>query len=156
MLIEDFYKTIKDYKNGRFVRLSYHVPLDNYTKAAALKAGNHISKSVVKNVRLGCDYDKMAAVIEAKANGRGTREMYEEPIIEDLLYKNKKNDTVYLRVGNVVGNNYATTIWFNNGKPITEDEARIYLRESYFDPRNGKEVQNIKLENVLSIGGAAA
>ena len=155
MLIEDFYKTIKDYKNGRFVRLSYHVPLDDYMKSAELKAGNHITKSVVKNVRLGCDYHNMAAVIEAKENGRGTREMYEEPIIEDLLYKNKKNGTVYLRVGNVVGNNYATTIYFNNGKPITEDEARIYLRDSYFKDRKGKEVQNIKIENILAIGGAA-
>ena len=42
------------------------------------------------------------------------------------------------------------------GTGITEDEAKIYLRKSYIDSdRPRPEVQNIKLENILSIGGAA-
>lgn len=151
MRLADLNKALKGYTKGSFIRIEYVTDVTPSMKASEKKLGNRIEKRVEKTVRLGCDYHKMKSTIYAKANGRGTREMYEEEVIEDLLYQNKKNDTLYLRVGTVENDNNKT-VWKLNGKVVTKEEVTKYLVPSYFNKKGTMEVQNIKLDNVKRLG----
>ena len=151
MRLANLRKALNNYTKGSFIRIEYVSDVTNSMKASEKKLGNRIEKVVEKTVRLGCDYHKMKSTIYAKENGRGTREMYEEEVIEDLLYQNKKNDTLYLRVGTVENDNNKT-IWLLNGQPINKEEVKKYLVPSYFNRKGSMEVQNIKLDNVRRLG----
>lgn len=151
MRLADLRKALTNYNKGSFIRIEYVTDVTNSMKASEKKLGNKIEKRVEKTVRLGCDYHKMKSTIYAKENGRGTREMYEEEVIEDLLYQNKKNDTLYLRVGTVENDNN-NTVWLLNGEVVDKETVKNFLVPSYFNKKGTMEVQNIKLENVRRLG----
>lgn len=151
MKLSDLRKALQGYNKGSFIRIGYTTDLTSSMKASEKKLGHKVEKVVEKTVRLGCDYHKMQATIYAKENGRGTRSMYEEEVIEDLLYQNKKNDTLYLRVGTVENDN-SQTVWKLNGKVVNIEEVKKYLVPSYFNRKGSMEVQNIKLNNVHRLG----
>lgn len=151
MRLADLRKALKNYNKGSYIRIEYVTDVTPSMKASEKKLGNRIEKRVEKTVRLGCDYHKMKSTIYAKENGRGTREMYEEEVIEDLLYQNKKNDTLYLRVGTVENDNNKT-VWLLNGKEVDKEVAKEFLVPSYFNRKGTVEVQNIKLDNVHRLG----
>lgn len=151
MRLADLRRALKGYNKGSYIRIEYVTDLTPSMKASAKRLGNKVEKRVEKTVRLGCDYHKMKATIYAKSNGRGTREMYEEEVIEDLLYQNKKNDTLYLRVGTVENDNN-NTVWYLNGREVDKEEIKDYLVPSYFNKKGTMEVQNIKLDNVHRLG----
>lgn len=151
MNLTEFNSRIKGYKKGTYTRISYSTDVLSSVKASERPSVKSLYKEVVETVRLGCDYHNMKSTIEAKANGRGTREMYEAPVVEDLIYENKKNGTLYLRVG-VVENNNKETKWFLNGKETTKEMVESLVVPSYFKAHKATEVKNIKLNNVKSIG----
>lgn len=151
MRLADLRKALNDYNKGSYIRIEYVTDLTPSMKASAKRVGDRVEKRVEKTVRLGCDYHKMKSTIYAKANGRGTREMYEEEVIEDLLYQNKKNDTLYLRVGTVENDNN-NTVWLLNGQQVDKEVVKDYLVPSYFNKKGSMEVQNIKLDNVRRLG----
>lgn len=151
MRLADLRKALRNYNKGSYIRIEYVTDVTPSMKASEKRLGNKIEKRVEKTVRLGCDYHKMKATIYAKENGRGTREMYEEEVIEDLLYQNKKNDTLYLRVGTVENDNN-NTVWLLNGKVVDKEVVKDFLVPSYFNRKGTVEVQNIKLENVCRLG----
>ena len=148
MRAAEIVKISKEHKTGTFVRIKYRTapPLT----ANAIATEHDIQKITEKTVRLGVNYMNISKVKEAKENGRGTREMYEAPIIENLLYENKKNGKLYLRVATVEKDNSKVT-WLHNGKETDLEDVKGYVRPSYFNKKT-MEVQNISVENIISLG----
>lgn len=135
---------------GSYVNICYSsAPTLN---AAAKREGITVRKITSKKVRFGCNYSHMKSTIAAKAAGRGTREMYERAIVPNILYENINSGQQYLRVGNVC-NNGVSNRWLLNGVEVSLEEVKQYIVPSYFSSNSdGVEVQNVKVENVMSIG----
>lgn len=151
MKLHELTDTMKGYTKGSYIRIQYKTDVTPSMKASAKKLGHKVEKRVTKTVRLGCDYHKMKSTIYAKENGRGTRDMYEAEVIEDLVYQNKKTDTLYLRVGTVENDNNET-IWLLDGHEVDKATIVELLVPSYFNRKGSMEVQNIKLENIEKLG----
>lgn len=152
MRMYEINEVMKKTQKGSYIRVGYTTNVSS-VKAEAKRQGIVVEKKTEKTVRLGCDYHNMKATIEAKENGRGTREMYEAPIIDNVLYENKKNGKLYLRVGTVPNDN-ANVVYLINGKEASLEEVKEVVNPSYFNNnKKGKpEVQNITLDNVYKLG----
>ena len=102
------------------------------------------------NTRLGCKYENLATTNKVTVY---TYNDYARPIDSSrIIYKNVKNDTFYLQhepqVGKPESRKY---VWFKNGEPTTEEDARNNLPKSAFEVQKSG-VKRIKLENIISIG----
>lgn len=148
--------------NGQMARICYQSEMP--IKTAFKKLGCKIIKSSEATYRFGVDYEHITNIIEAKANGEikdSTAENNYEWVLKNKIAYNRKTDKYYLRVSSIHnGNSRKTSYTVINADGSTanvdalDEEAKGMVLDSYWNrPAGGPEVQNIKIENVISING---
>lgn len=158
------FNTVKSIPNGQMVRVNYcsDMPL----KAEFKKLGWKITKHSDVTVRLGVDYEHISNIIEAKANGEihdSTATSNYEWVIANKICYNRKTDKYYLRVTSIHNNNskhICYDITDENGNVVNvetlNDTNKNMVQNSYWNRSGAPEVQNIKLENIISVNGVFA
>lgn len=154
MKTENIVKQIEDIPNGRFFRMKYLTKLP--VKAEYSKQGVVILKIVETTARTGVAYNKIKAVIE-KMTGK-TREEKEnnwEWIIHNKIKYNTNTKKSYFVIAPIKKGSNTDRIYIlserNNVRVVTEDEIKDYVNDSYWSEKEKPAVQNITLENVLTI-----
>ena len=83
------------------------------------------------------------------------KQLYES-LIPNTLYKHIEKETLYVQFATIPEGGHTNTEWLIDGKPATIDEVKEsgYVINSYWNSKGeAPEIQKIKLENVISIGG---
>lgn len=154
MKTENIVKQIEELPNGRFFRMKYLTKLP--VKAEYSKQGVVILKIVETTARTGVAYNKIKAVIE-KMTGK-TKEEKEnnwEWIIHNKIKYNTNTKKSYFVIAPIKKGSNTDRIYIlserNNVRVVAEDEIRSYVNDSYWSDKEKPSVQNITLENVLTI-----
>ena len=154
MKTENIIKQIEDIPKGRFFRVKYLTKLP--VKAEYSKQGVVILKIVETTARTGVAYNKIKSVIE-KMTGK-TKEEKEnnwEWIIHNKIKYNTNTKKSYFVIAPIKKGSNTDRIYIlserNNVRVVTEDEIRNYVNDSYWSEKEKPAVQNITLENVLTI-----
>ena len=154
MKTENIVKQIEDIPKGRFFRMKYLTKLP--VKAEYSKQGVVILKIVETTARTGVAYNKIKSVIE-KMTGK-TKEEKEnnwEWIVHNKIKYNTNTKKSYFVIAPIKKGSNTDRIYIlserNNVRVVTEDEIRNYVNDSYWSEKEKPAVQNITLENVLTI-----
>lgn len=154
MKTENIVKQIEDIPKGRFFRMKYLTKLP--VKAEYSKQGVVILKIVETTARTGVAYNKIKSVIE-KMTGK-TKEEKEnnwEWIVHNKIKYNTNTKKSYFVIAPIKKGSNTDRIYIlserNNVRVVTEDEIRDYVNDSYWIDKEKPAVQNITLENVLTI-----
>lgn len=160
---EEFIKALKNYRNGRFIRMNYVSELP--MTAAAKKLGFKAFKYTSKLVRFGVEYSHIGAVkvkeairAESGIPKRATKPWYHYEI-PHLLAKHDSKDSWYAAATYIPGakgsSRYTLRDAEGNEREITATELKDggYVINSYFTG-DKPEMQLINVENIISIGGA--
>ena len=154
MKTENIVKQIEEIPNGRFFRMKYLTKLP--VKAEYSKQGVVILKIVETTARTGVAYNKIKSVIE-KMTGK-TREEKEnnwEWIIHNKIKYNTNTKKSYFVIAPIKKGSNTDRIYIlserNNVRVVAEDEIKDYVNDSYWSDKEKPAVQNITLENVLTI-----
>lgn len=154
MKTENIVKQIEDIPRGRFFRMKYLTKLP--VKAEYSKQGVVILKIVETTARTGVAYNKIKSVIE-KMTGK-TKEEKEnnwEWIIHNKIKYNTNTKKSYFVIAPIKKGSNTDRIYIlserNNVRVVTENEIRNYVNDSYWSEKEKPAVQNITLENVLTI-----
>lgn len=142
---------------GVFTRIEYKS--DASLAAKAKKEGHTVTKIVGKTVRFGVNYFEIESVKEREAARtepkKEMKQLYES-LIPHTLYKHIEKGNLYVQFATVPEGSHTETTWLIDGKPATLEEVKEsgYVINSYWNHSGeAPEVQKIKLENVISIGG---
>lgn len=154
MKTENIVKQIEDIPRGRFFRMKYLTKLP--VKAEYSKQGVVILKIVETTARTGVAYNKIKSVIE-KMTGK-TKEEKEnnwEWIVHNKIKYNTNTKKSYFVIAPIKKGSNTDRIYIlserNNVRVVTEDEIKDYVNDSYWSDKEKPAVQNITLENVLTI-----
>lgn len=154
MKTESIVKQIEELPNGRFFRMKYLTKLP--VKAEYSKQGVVILKIVETTARTGVAYNKIKSVIE-KMTGK-TKEEKEsnwEWIIPNKIKYNTNTKKSYFVIAPIKKGSNTDKIYIlserNNVRVVAEDEIKNYVNDSYWVDKEKPAVQNITLENVLTI-----
>lgn len=150
MLKSTIAATIAKVPAGRFVSATWEKPC----KVRKAYAGKDIRKVSAAVVRLGCSYDNLGNVIQARADGSLPTENAGLPWGRwtQFPYFIEHKGTDYLRM-TLTNNNPVKSQWMMDGKPATLEEVRPYLLASEL-PKDGErpDVLTIKIENIQKLG----
>lgn len=157
MTEKTFREIMENVKPGVFTRIKYKS--DASLAAKAKKEGHTVTKIVGKTVRFGVNYFEIEAVKEREA-ARTEPKKEMKPLYESLiphtLYKHIEKETLYVQFATVPEGGHTETEWLIDGQPATLEQVKEsgYVINSYWNHSGeAPEVQKIKLENVISIGG---
>ncbi len=157
MTEKNFREIMENVKPGVFTRIKYKS--DASLAAKAKKEGHTVTKIVEKTVRFGVNYYEIEAVKEREAARtepkKEMKQLYES-LIPHTLYKHIEKETLYVQFATIPEGGHTNTEWLIDGQPATIDQVKEsgYVINSYWAPKgDAPEVQKIKLENVISIGG---
>lgn len=149
-------------KNGTMARVQYKSELP--VKACYKKEGISIIKMTDATVRFGVDYDHIAKVIEQRAEKVATYETTTPRannfywIIENKVSHNTNTNKDYLRFARVNGGSHRHTLYKmivgGDEKVVEKADIEEYVQNSYWNKHSEPEVQNICIDNVISINGA--
>ena len=152
-----FREIMENVKPGVFTRIKYKS--DASLAAKAKKEGHTVTKIVGKTVRFGVNYFEIESVKEREAARtepkKEMKQLYES-LIPHTLYKHIEKETLYVQFATVPEGSHTETEWLIDGQPATLEQVKEsgYVINSYWNHSGeAPEVQKIKLENVISIGG---
>ena len=120
---------------------------------------NHVVKRTTTQGRFGVEYDHIKTVYNARNTGDLPLANAGMSGVEWELYpylvKATKTGKIQLRVTRIESNNKAKgSVFFNNGKEITKEEAVSLCKASEFRPykaENKPPIFNIGIEKIISI-----
>ncbi|MBO5712020.1 MAG: hypothetical protein J6R47_04205 [Acholeplasmatales bacterium] len=157
MTEKNFREIMENVKPGVFTRIKYKS--DASLAAKAKKEGHTVTKIVDKTVRFGVNYFEIESVKEREAARtepkKEMRQLYES-LIPNTLYKHIEKETLYVQFATIPEGGHTITEWLIDGNAATLDQVKEsgYVINSYWNKSgDAPEVQKIKLENVISIGG---
>ena len=135
---------------GSFIRAEWEKPC----KVKKAYSGKDIRKLSAATVRLGCSYDNLGNVIQARADGSLPAENAGLPWGRwtQFPYFIEHKGTDYLRM-TLTNNNPVKSQWIMDGKPATLEDVKPYLLASEL-PKDGErpDVLTIKIENIQKLG----
>lgn len=148
---------VSSIKNGCYGKITYKSELP--VKAAFKKQGISIVKVTNANVRFGVCYENIGSVIEYKE----THEV--QPlktgyhwVVPNKISFNENTGKSYVRFASTHnhGAKHSTYFVIENGNAVEfaelPTEKKEIVQNSYWKEKEVPEVQNIKFENILSIG----
>lgn len=105
--------------------------------------------------RIGVSYDNIASVIEKRENGQLPAENAGLPWGEWIQFPHliSHNGNHYLRCTKISSNFIPKTCFYQNGKEISKDEAKIVCLASEFREDQDNEVFTIKVESIVEVNG---
>ena len=158
MTINEIMKELQTVRKGTFTRVVY--TSEPTLTAAARKQGVTVVKHVEKVVRFGVKYRNIKSVQEKMENEETKttkRPAWCHWIVENILSKHNTKEDYYLSFAPTATGHHTKTTWYLNNKVVTRkevEESGVVL-PSYFKLNDTLPViQQVKIENVLEIGGS--